>query len=63
MAAEKGVEISAFCKTHFGDLAYGLPLISRNTGRTRFTLPKALVVAPDAVLSEWVTESFGRTPE
>jgi len=57
-ARQAGRPVGPFCREHFRDLAYALSLVSRNSGRTRFTLTKPLVLNPDAVLSRWVTESY-----
>ncbi len=58
LARHAGRPVLEICRERFKDLAYALPLISRNSGRTRFTLTKDLVLQPDATLSLWVTESF-----
>lgn len=58
-ARESGQPVTRLCQERFKDLGYALSLVSRNSGRTRFTLTKPLVVNPDAVLSRWVTESYG----
>jgi endopeptidase Clp ATP-binding regulatory subunit ClpX len=50
------------CAEKFRDYQHGLKIISRNSGRTRFTITKAAVLAPDKEISRWVVESF-RKPE
>ncbi len=52
--------VQEICEYKFKDLEYGLRLISRNTGKTSFTIPKAAVEAPDKVLSKWITNSYGK---
>jgi endopeptidase Clp ATP-binding regulatory subunit ClpX len=56
-ARGSGRSVLEVCRERFKDLAYALSLISRNSGRTSFTLTKALVLQPDVVLSRWVTDS------
>lgn len=65
--AEAGEEskksVSAVCEERFRDYQHGLKIISRNTGRARFTITKAAVLAPDKELSKWVVESFEKKEE
>ena len=57
-AEESGKSIGAICEERFRDYQHGLKIVSRNTGRDRFTITKAAVLAPDKELSKWVVESF-----
>jgi ATP-dependent Clp protease ATP-binding subunit ClpX len=60
LAADK--TIRALCEQAFHDFHHGLKLVSRNTGRTRFEITRAVVDNPDRELSRWVVESYGRDP-
>lgn len=57
---ETGKTIRSICDMLFQDFPYGLKLIARNTGKTRFTVTKGAVQAPDKTLSNWITRSYGR---
>ncbi len=69
-AVEKLVEISlaegktirALCESRFHDFHHGLQLISRNTGRTEFTMTPEVVDKPDQEISRWVVETFRQAP-
>ena len=50
--------MGAIFREKFKDLAYGLKLISKNTGRTRFEITRAVADAPEQELSRWIVESF-----
>ena len=54
--------IRALCEEKFRDFHHGLKLVSRNTGRTQFTITRQVVEQPDQVLSQWVVESFKAAP-
>lgn len=56
LAEEK--TIRALCESRFHDFHHGLKLISRNTGRTEFTITADVVENPDQELSRWVLETF-----
>ncbi|MDI6774994.1 MAG: AAA family ATPase [Verrucomicrobiota bacterium] len=60
--AEQCVEgnrtVAELFRDRFRDLVYGLKLVSRNTGRTAFTITKRLADNPAEELSRWVAESF-----
>ena len=56
LAADK--TIRALCEEKFHDFHHGLKLVARNTNRTQFPITRAVVEAPDKVLSLWVVESF-----
>jgi hypothetical protein len=45
----------------FKDYQFGLQLIRKNSGRREFVIPRRAVDDPDAVLSEWVVESYRQT--
>jgi ATP-dependent Clp protease ATP-binding subunit ClpX len=51
------------CDELFRDFPFGLKLIARNTGKTRFSLTKTAIETPDKTLSKWVTESYKNTDE
>ncbi|MEM1059006.1 MAG: AAA family ATPase [Verrucomicrobiota bacterium] len=48
------------CELVFKDFEFGLKLISKNSGRTEFTVDAAMVADPEKRLSEWVVESYGQ---
>jgi len=50
--------LRSLCEEKFKDYRHGLAIISRNTGRTRFSISAAAVADPDGELSKWVVESF-----
>ncbi|MBN2450239.1 MAG: AAA family ATPase [Lentisphaeria bacterium] len=60
LVLRSGRPVEEVCRDHFKDLEYGLKLVSRNTGRTEFSVTKAMVLNPDRELSKWVTASFGQ---
>ena len=60
MSLTGGKTVRTICDNLFHDYEYGLQLIARNTGKTRFVIPKAAVLAPDRTLSKWITRSCGR---
>ena len=55
-----GKTVRTVCETRFHDFEYALKLISRNTGKTEFTITKSAVENPDKTLSRWITKSYGR---
>ncbi len=55
---EKGQTVAQVFRERFKDMEYGLTLMARHTGRTSFTVTKALVEHPSDELSRWVAESF-----
>lgn len=61
VAANKTV--GAFCAEQFRDLEYGLRLISRNTGKTSFTLTPKFVEHPGEELSRRIARSFKQQDE
>ncbi len=57
-ALAQSVSVRDLCATRFKDFQFGLKLIAQNTGRQEFTLDRAVVEAPDKVLSDWVVASY-----
>ncbi|HET6409686.1 MAG TPA: hypothetical protein VFG14_17490, partial [Chthoniobacteraceae bacterium] len=57
-ADEAGTGVREFCEKAFKDYQFGLNLIQKNTGQREFLIPKRGVLAPDALLSEWVVASY-----
>jgi endopeptidase Clp ATP-binding regulatory subunit ClpX len=55
---ESDTTIRALCDRKFHDFHYGLTLISRNTGKTVFTISGSTIENPDKELSRWVADSF-----
>jgi ATP-dependent Clp protease ATP-binding subunit ClpX len=55
--------IRAICEERFHNFQHGLKLVSRNTSRTNFTITKAVVEAPDKMLSQWIVDSYGQQAE
>jgi hypothetical protein len=49
---------SDLCAHLFKDYQFGLSLIEKNTGRTKFVINAAAVDAPDKFLSELVVQSY-----
>jgi len=61
VAEQTGVR--ELCETLFKDYQFGLQLIRKNSGRREFVIPRRAVDNPDAVLSEWVVESYRNARE
>ncbi len=57
-ALESDQTIRNLCERRFHDFHHGLLIISRNSGKTTFSLNAEAVSDPDKVLSRWVVESF-----
>lgn len=55
---ESDTTIRALCDRKFRDFHYGLTLVSRNSGKSTFTISKRTVANPDKELSRWVADSF-----
>ena len=55
------VTVEAYMRREFHDLEYGLKLISRNTGKTTFTMTKKLLDDPSGELSRRIAASFKGT--
>ncbi|MGE9293446.1 AAA family ATPase [Ruficoccus sp. ZRK36] len=60
-ATEQDKTIRAVCEQRFKDFQHGLQIISRNTGRTEFTINEAAAQDPDKELSQWVVASFNES--
>ena len=58
LAFEANKTVRTMCGERFRDLPYGLKLVSRNTGRTSFSVTKALVENPGRELARQIAESF-----
>jgi hypothetical protein len=52
------ITMSDLCAHLFKDYQFGLNLIKKNTGRTRFVINAEAVDAPDKFLSELVVQSY-----
>jgi len=46
------------CAEIFKDFEFGLKLVSRNSGQTRFIIDRSVVEAPDQAMSRWVVNSY-----
>ena len=57
-AAEQGRSLLQLFRQRFRDVQFGLKLIQKNTGRTRFELGEEAVADPDKYLSELVVRSY-----
>jgi len=57
-ASEQDLTIRALCEKKFKDFQYGLKIINRNTGKTRFEITESVAGNPDDELSRWVVASF-----
>lgn len=60
LGLSQGKTVRAICEEKFQDFEYGLKLISRNTGKSGFTITKEAVQEPGNTLSKWITRSYGR---
>jgi ATP-dependent Clp protease ATP-binding subunit ClpX len=49
------------CAIVFKDFEFGLKLVSKNSGQTRFTIDQSVIEAPDAAISRWVVDSCKTT--
>jgi endopeptidase Clp ATP-binding regulatory subunit ClpX len=52
----------SLCETRFADFHFGLKLISRDTGQTRFEITEEVVDDPGKTLSRWIVEHFHGEP-
>jgi hypothetical protein len=57
-AQTERMTMSDLCAHLFKDYQFGLNLIKKNTGRTKFILDAEAIDAPDTFLSELVVESY-----
>ncbi len=58
-AEAERMKMSELCAHLFKDFQFGLSLIRKNTGRTKFVLDASAVDAPDKFLSDLVLQSYG----
>ena len=58
-AEAERMQMHDLCAHLFKDFQFGLSLIRKNTGRTRFVLDASAVEAPDKFLSDLVLQSYG----
>ncbi len=58
-AEAERMKMSDLCAHLFKDFQFGLSLIQKNTGRTKFLLDASAVDAPDKFLSDLVLQSYG----
>ncbi len=49
------------CAAVFKDFEFGLKLVSKNSGQTRFVIDRSVVEAPDQAISRWVINSYQPT--
>ena len=57
-AQTERMTMSDLCAHLFKDYQFGLSLIKKNTGRTKFILNAEAIDAPDQFLSELVVQSY-----
>ena len=57
-SAAEGVSVQELCRRLFKDYQFGLRLVYKNTGQTKFTLPVRAVDDPDGFISELVVGSY-----
>ncbi|PYJ23065.1 MAG: ATP-dependent protease, partial [Verrucomicrobia bacterium] len=57
-AQAERMSMSDLCAHLFKDYQFGLNLIKKNTGRTKFILNAGAIDAPDKFLSELVVQSY-----
>jgi hypothetical protein len=57
-AANQGRSLLQLCRQRFRDVQFGLKLIQKNTGRTRFELGVEAVEDPDKYMSDLVVRSY-----
>jgi ATP-dependent Clp protease ATP-binding subunit ClpX len=56
-AQREGMHVEAMCAKLFKDYPFGLKLVTRSTGETRFTLTPEAVANPDKYVSELVVNA------
>jgi hypothetical protein len=56
-AQREGMHVEAMCAKLFKDYPFGLKLVTRSTGETRFTLSAEAVANPDKFVSELVVNA------
>jgi ATP-dependent Clp protease ATP-binding subunit ClpX len=57
-ALHTGRNMRDHCAVIFKDFEFGLKLVSKNSGRTTFTIDRTVVEAPDQTMSRWVVNSY-----
>src|SRR5213078_255815 len=62
-AQSERMNMNDLCAHLFKDYQFGLSLVKKNTGRTKFVLGAEAVDAPDRCLSELVVQSYYPTPK
>ena len=62
-AASQGRSLLQLCRQRFKDVQFGLKLIQKNTGKTRFELGVEAVEDPDKYLSDQVVRSYRGSAE
>ena len=60
-ALEEGRTMRDHCALIFKDFEFGLKLISKNSGQTKFIIDRSVVEAPDQAMSRWVVNSYQAT--
>jgi endopeptidase Clp ATP-binding regulatory subunit ClpX len=60
-SALSDTDVTAFCEETFREYEFGLKLIARNTGQTRFRVSRKMVENPVEELSKRVAASFRKT--
>jgi endopeptidase Clp ATP-binding regulatory subunit ClpX len=63
VAIDRDKSIRAVCEERFKDLEYGLNIVARNLGESRFTITREMAEDPDSTLSRMVVESFQNRKE
>ncbi|MBB5032307.1 AAA family ATPase [Prosthecobacter vanneervenii] len=56
-AQREGMHVEALCTRLFKDYPFGLKLVTRNTGETRFTITPDAVASPDRYVSDLVVNA------
>ncbi len=62
-AQREGMHVEALCAKLFKDYPFGLKLVTRSTGETRFTITPDAVANPDKFVSELVVSACRNQPE
>jgi endopeptidase Clp ATP-binding regulatory subunit ClpX len=57
-ALQSGANMRDHCALIFKDFEFGLKLVSKNSGQTRFTIDRSVIEAPDRAMSAWVVNSY-----
>ncbi|NQU10771.1 AAA family ATPase [bacterium] len=61
-ALAAGRSVTDLCAELFKDYQFGLNLVRKNSGQTRFEIPRAAIDNPDEFLSDWVVGSYRKDP-